>query len=189
MNKDCINANAKSRLLIISILLLSIAHTASAQTMTPNPVGQPIYQSAPAQSLGSVRQSEIDSSNNFVQAPAGQAAGSGNIDDAMQPVQVGNVTYITGGVGDEERAELQQVKGDYNLHIMSASHDGAFVGDTHLTVRSKSGEVIFEADAGPLFFAKLPSGVYTIEATHNGSTKKQTVSLKGSKAAHIHLGW
>src|SRR5689334_11347717 len=66
-----------------------------------------------------------------------------------QPQQEGSVTYITGGIGDEERDALRAVSRDYNLHVMSASTSGAFAGQTQIIIRSRQGEeVVDESDAG-----------------------------------------
>lgn len=107
----------------------------------------------------------------------------------VTPKQAGNIEFITGGIGDEERTSMEAVKNDYNLHVMSAGRDGAFTGSMTLTILDKENQQILQTDIGPLFYAKLPDGTYTVEGTHNNQTKSEKISLAKGKPAHIHFGW
>ena len=107
----------------------------------------------------------------------------------LQPVQVGNVSYITGGIGDEERSQLQDVQKNYNFRAMSASKDGAFSGDTHILIRDAKGNELLNVTAGPLFYAELPEGHYTVEATHLGEIKQQNIHITGHKPTLAHFAW
>ena len=75
--------------------------------------------------------------------------GATDSDQAVQPVHAGNVTYVTGGIGDEERSALNSMKSSYNLHITSASKSGEFAGNTHIIVRDRQGNPVVNASAGP----------------------------------------
>jgi hypothetical protein len=104
-----------------------------------------------------------------------------------------DVTYVTGGIGADEQEAIQAAKADYNLHIMSASINGAFVGDARVViVRTKGAdkEVMLNVVSGPLLYVRLPEGSYSLEATLGEQVKRQnfTVSKKGA-AVNIHLGW
>lgn len=107
----------------------------------------------------------------------------------LEPQQYGDATYITGGIGDEERDLLEQVKGDYNLRIMSALNDGAFTGDTRITIRTLKGEEVLSADAGPIFLAKLLPGRYKVEAASENQTRSQNITIGNKGYAHIHFSW
>ena len=76
---------------------------------------------------------------------------------------------------------------------MSASTEGAFVGDAHVVITRKNGagtEEMLNVVAGPLLNVKLPEGTYTLDAELGAQKKHQvfTVSKKGNPA-RIHLGW
>lgn len=106
-----------------------------------------------------------------------------------QPTQNGNITYITGGIGDEERNALQAVKNHYNLSIMSAGVSGAFAGDTHIIIRDRAGNEVINTDAGPLFYANLPAGQYVVESSSEGQTHSNKVTVGSGKTANLHLTW
>src|ERR1700741_3281696 len=92
---------------------------------------------------------------------------------SLQPQQTGNVTYLTGGIGDEERDAMKTVKSDYNLSLMSASKAGEFVGDTQVRILDREGNVVVNTYAGPLFYAQLPPGRYTVQAISEGQSRSQ----------------
>jgi hypothetical protein len=114
--------------------------------------------------------------------------------DTQNPVESSpDVNYVTGGIGDEERSSIESAKGDYNLHVMSASINGAFVGDARVSISSKVGsetKEMLNVVAGPLLYVKLPAGSYVLNA-QLGEQKKQQVFTVGTKGApvNVHLGW
>lgn len=155
-------------LMITSTVALLLTVSAIAQDYSLSP-------SSRTQTLGTLSARDVP-----MQTPAG---------DILQPVQVGNATYITGGIGDEERHILQVSKNNYNLHIMSAERTGHFHGDTRVVIQDQRGNVMIDAEAGPLFYASLPAGSYTVEATSEGRTKRQRVMVNERKASSIHFSW
>lgn len=106
----------------------------------------------------------------------------------LTPVQSGDITYVTGGIGRDEVDALKATQGAYNLHVMSSSISGHFVGDTNLTLIDHKGTPVLTADAGPIFYAKLPAGTYTVEAAHEGIVKKQRVTV-GTRSARVNFAW
>jgi hypothetical protein len=116
-------------------------------------------------------------------------AGSATADAQLQPTHQGNITYITGGIGEEERNELDAAKKDYNLHITNADKTGAFTGDTHIAILDHDGNQLVNVAVGPIFLASLPAGQYRIEATDGSQTKKQTIAVGRTKPVSIHMAW
>lgn len=152
---------------VAALLGTSFLGDAAAQSMMPiDTYGSAPYQSTNSHNLGTMRQSEMNgqeptSAPQYAQQAPNYTA-QGRSDEVMQPMQAGDINYVTGGIGDEERAALHAVESQYNLRVMSASNDGAFVGDTHLVIRNHRGDTLLDAVAGPLFFAKLPYGTYFV---------------------------
>ena len=111
-------------------------------------------------------------------------------DGMPEIMQQNNITYVTGGIGDDEKAALDAAKGNYNLHIINANPDGAYVSNVHLSIADKTGTEVFSSDAGPIFYAKIPNGRYSVTATHNDQTKKQNLTISSqTKASHINFVW
>lgn len=107
----------------------------------------------------------------------------------LPPQQSGAIRYVTGGVGDDERAALGEAKKEFNLYIMSAEKDGSFVGDTQIVIRSTKGDELLKADAGPLLYVQLPAGSYTIEASHAEQVKKEKVAIGAKGTSNLYFNW
>jgi len=103
--------------------------------------------------------------------------------------QSGDVTYITGGIGDEERDALKAVKQDYNLRILSAGVQGAYVGDAHIIISDNKGQELLNTNGGPIFYAKLPNGHYAVSEERHEETKKQSIVISASKPTDITFRW
>ena len=103
--------------------------------------------------------------------------------------QEGRATYVTGGIGDEERDMLDSVRHEYNLHIMNSSKKGEFTSDTNLAIYDNKGNQIINTAAGPLFYANLPAGKYTISAENEGSTQRKNINISSNHATNTNLVW
>jgi hypothetical protein len=111
--------------------------------------------------------------------------------ETINPTRVGpEVNYVTGGIGEDEAREMEVVRGDYNLQVMSASNSGAFVGDANVIIMRGATEEMLNVISGPLLYVNLPAGTYTMMA-HLGEQKKKQVFKVTNKAkpTRIHLGW
>ena len=104
-----------------------------------------------------------------------------------------DVQYLTGGIGDDERAEMESVRGEYNFHALNSKITGEFVEDTQTTIQRKNGkalETVLEVNAGPMLYAVLTPGTYVVEATRNGELKKQQFTITSkTKARDINFRW
>jgi hypothetical protein len=108
---------------------------------------------------------------------------------AAQPKEQNGVSYINGGVGTDEQNAMRALKADYNLRLTFATKQtGAYRSDVQLDIADARGtSVLSVADTGPMFFAKLPPGVYRISAAAEGKTFKRTVRLgTGTKEMTLH---
>jgi hypothetical protein len=100
----------------------------------------------------------------------------------------GQVTYVSGGISDEELDMLKARSGEFNLHIMINATGGAFMVPSKFHVLDSKGlEVLRIDDAGPYVYAKLTPGKYTIEAVEEGEIKTATVNVPANGAAKVQL--
>ena len=111
-------------------------------------------------------------------------------DDNTPVVQQQNgISYVSGGVGDEETAALEATKQNYDLRIMNADKTGHFNGNSHIVIRDAKNAVLVDAASGPLFYANLPDGHYVVEGSHLDESKKQTVTISSNKPVRIRFIW
>lgn len=153
-------------LLFLTATLITASLPAYAQNYTPRP--------APA-----------------AMAPAGiDSSGSGAIASLPVEVQSSNgVTYINGGISDEEVAEFKAKVHEFNLHVLLNAPRGEFISDVTLTLMDSAGkQLVSISDAGPYFYAKLAPGTYTLNATAaTGEKKTATLAIKSSGAVKKEL--
>lgn len=106
----------------------------------------------------------------------------------LQPYIKAGVQYVSGGIGDEELAQLKMIESEYNVRVMLSSKGGAYVANVRLRVLDGGGkEVLSVADAGPFVYIHLPPGKYTLEGKRNGETKKTAVTVTAKRTAKPHL--
>jgi hypothetical protein len=126
------------------------------------------------------------------QAPADPqpAAVADDAPSVKLPVKEQNgISYVSGGVGDEEQDALEHAKG-FNLELTMASTSGKYVGVTDLRIDDAQGKKVLEVQTdGPLFLAKLPSGEYVVHATAQGASTTRKVSVPGSGRERVTLSW
>jgi hypothetical protein len=86
----------------------------------------------------------------------------------------GDITYVTGGVGDEELRMLLAKGGDFNLHLLLNAKGGDYLSNIAIHVTDAKGTGVLDvSDAGPYLYVKLAPGKYSLEATrHESETKK-----------------
>lgn len=107
----------------------------------------------------------------------------------VQPHQSGNITYVTGGVGDEEREAMRSIKNNYNLSVMSSDKSGAYVGDARVAILDQAGDELLSTQVDPLFYAELPPGNYIIKGSSAGQSRKQNVHISEGKTSQVHFAW
>lgn len=116
-------------------------------------------------------------------------AGTALANERMQPQQATGITYVTGGVGEEELATMQAMKGQYNFYITNADQSGAYVENTNLSIMDRSGNSLVNTHSDPLFYAKLPAGSYVVEGNRNGQTIKKDVTIIEGKTSNVNMTW
>lgn len=102
----------------------------------------------------------------------------------------GGISYVSGGISvDERKTFLAQAK-DYNLQLTFAQKKiGSYLADVHVSIKNMKGESVLDAvSEGPLFYAKLPSGNYRIEAIYRGEIQSKKSSLT-AKPSHVIFYW
>jgi len=121
-------------------------------------------------------------------APA--LAANSNLLSLPQPVNDGNVNYITGGIGDAERQDLEAQAKNFNLLITDANKKGQYVVDNNFTITRKNGRDVVNIDnAGPLLYAKLPPGQYKITAMNGNQREVENIKISANREDHLHLIW
>ena len=110
-------------------------------------------------------------------------------DNTLEVRHQGVISYVSGGIGDEETAALKSTKHNYNLSIMNADKSGHYSGDSRIVISDLKHNVLLDATSGPIFYANLPKGRYIVEGFVGAQSKKQAVTIVNGKPAHIRFVW
>lgn len=103
--------------------------------------------------------------------------------------QQGELSFITGGIGEEETHAMQSERGDYNLQIMSADKAGHFNGHPHIIITDMQHNELINADGGPLFYTNLPKGKYIVEGFVGEQKQHKNITVSGKKTEYIRFVW
>lgn len=100
------------------------------------------------------------------------------------------IPYVSGGFGIEEREKLRAMGQNDDLEISFAWQNKQFLGGAKVLIKDDKGKEVLKAVSdGPLFFTKLPTGKYTIEATAMGKTLKQAAHIPSKGQARVYFAW
>lgn len=103
------------------------------------------------------------------------------------------ISYITGGVGEEEsQAILAEAKQWPLLLELSQleSGRGVWIFGAMIKILNSQNQVVFDAQAdGPYILINLTGGQYQIEAAYLGVTQKKTVNIQSSTPQKLVIFW
>lgn len=108
----------------------------------------------------------------------------------IQPLQQNGITYLSGGIGEDEARAIGQAQG-YNLHMTFAiGPENKYVPDVDVTVQNASGQTLLTLnEAGPLVYVQLPPGKYSVVATRNGEERRDSAEVGSGAARKLVFHW
>lgn len=130
-------------------------------------------------------------------APPASAASAVNAPDAQTAVQLtpkseNGVTYLCGGIGAAEAAQMKREAANYNLMLTFAESSGAYMANVSIDIADERGKPILHTvcDA-PIMLLNLPTaGSYKITAEVNGNPVSKTVRARpGRRGASVGMTW
>src|SRR6185295_13424052 len=109
----------------------------------------------------------------LVLALAGAGAFAFGADAALPPErQAGGISYVTGGIADDQAAAFKQARAGYPLAIELVQRSGGkneYTADAQVQVADMAGNVVFAARAeGPFMLVRITPGQYRVRGTLNG---------------------
>jgi hypothetical protein len=112
-------------------------------------------------------------------------------DYLIQSDPASGLTYVSGGIGEDEQSYLQSIKPDYNTHLLFADvKTGGYLSEVTLEIM-KDKEILLRAVSdGPYFYLNLPEGNYQVVASFEGIEKKRSFKLRNKNStADVKLVW
>ena len=97
---------------------------------------------------------------------------------------------LSGGVGLEERAQMMERYGEYNLHLGFAEQSGEYLAGVQVSARDANGAVVFAGETeGPLLFANVPPGAYRVTASYGGVARTRVIRVSDAPGPMEYFRW
>lgn len=101
----------------------------------------------------------------------------------------GDISYLTGGVGLEERQALESMAQGYNLKLVFAISSGEYLSGLSVILQDEEERTILHTVSnGPWFFVKLPPGIYSVIVSV-GDRKQQRQVRVGKELTTLIFQW
>ena len=117
------------------------------------------------------------------------SAGNANGGGLPQIQHQGDVSYVSGGVGQDESKALERERSHWPLSMQFTGPGSDFLADVHVRIVDVHNNEVLHADSlGPFMLVKLRPGRYTVHATYKNRDQTKTVSIasKGSTQAAFY---
>ena len=103
------------------------------------------------------------------------------------------VSYITGGVGEEESTAILAEAKQWPLLLELSQLEngrGVWIFGSQIKILNAKNTVIFDAKAdGPYMLINLTAGDYVIQASYQGVDQKRSISIKAGQTQKISIFW
>lgn len=100
------------------------------------------------------------------------------------------IPHLSGGIGEDGRAEMDAASADYGLRVVDAQADGAFVAGVRVQLHDANGKPVFEGQTeGPILLLDPPPGRYTLKSTYAGQTQTREVTVQAQGQQRVDLRW
>lgn len=98
--------------------------------------------------------------------------------------------YVTGGVGADEQAQMEQLRSQFNLRILTARRkSGDFLADARVSISRGSETVLQALMTGPLMLIQLPPGSYRVTVAAEGKEVERPVTIGRGERRELYLYW
>jgi hypothetical protein len=112
-------------------------------------------------------------------------------DSLIKPQTQGEVTFVSGGVGGDERDAMQAMRADYNLSLLfSVQGSGEYLSEVKVGITDKNGNTFLDTVSdGPMLLASLKPGHYTVTAEVDGQVAHKKATIVANKRTSISFIW
>lgn len=105
----------------------------------------------------------------------------------------GEVTYISGGVGQAEADAIKHVAKYYPLELeflLKAKPKDEYLSDVKVRVKDAHDKMVLDVKAdGPFLLAKMPAGKYTVSAERGGKVEHRQVEIAANEHRRVVFEW
>ena len=102
----------------------------------------------------------------------------------------GGIPFVAGGVGKDNRSELELLSPRYHLRVTNALRTGELVSDIHVRLRDANGRIVLDTIAsGPILLADPLPGAYTLESEFQGQNQTRNIRIGSGSQTEVKSSW
>jgi hypothetical protein len=109
------------------------------------------------------------------------------------PEMMGEVSYVSGGIGESELEMMQGRAKDYLLEfvfVQKLKQKEEYLADVKVKIQDVHHNVVLETvTEGPYLFLNLPEGRYSVSAEYRGDVKLRNVYINTKKHQKVVFWW
>jgi hypothetical protein len=128
-------------------------------------------------------------SGSMLTLPAGAAPSFSPLPTYAQ----GEVTYLSGGVGESETSAIRRDAKNYPLElefVMKATPRNEYLSGVKVDIRDAHRKLVLETTSdGPFMLADMPAGKYTVSAENQGKTEIRHVQIAAGEHQRVIFEW
>ncbi len=109
----------------------------------------------------------------------------------IQPKIQDGISFISGGVGGDERDAMRAISKDFNLNLLfSMAGSGEYLSDVTVLIKDVAGNHLLQTLAdGPMFFARLKPGRYDLSVEQNGHSIEKIIKIDEKHTTTLSITW
>ncbi|HEX2530842.1 MAG TPA: hypothetical protein VHK70_05170 [Burkholderiaceae bacterium] len=107
----------------------------------------------------------------------------------VEPISEGGFTYMCGGVGSDEAADMKQEARNYDMMLTFAARNGDYLADVNVDIRDAQGKSLLKTTCdAPIMLVDFPeSGTYRIHAETGGYSLDRTAQVRAKGRSHVAM--
>ena len=109
----------------------------------------------------------------------------------LVPKVENNISYLSGGIGDEQIGTLRARRDGYNLRLIFAlAQTGAYLANARVMIDTSTGTRLLDViSEGPIFYAAMPAGRYKITSEIDGVSQTRFIEVADGRLNRFVLYW
>lgn len=115
--------------------------------------------------------------------------GEREMDQQMAVNNPGNIRFMSGGIGEEEREQFKSAEADFPVKLSFANRNGAFLSNVDVSITDRTGQTVLGLRTqGPILLVDLKPGDYVVEARDNGEVISRDITVSSSPRSYtVHF--
>ena len=100
------------------------------------------------------------------------------------------ISFLSGGVGREEREILKDLGKGYSLKMVFSNRKGEYLSDVIVKILDQNKRpILTTVSNGPWLFVDLPAGIYHLDASVRGEKRISQVKVEEGSQKVIYIHW